>query len=90
MYLEFYGLREAPFSITPDPRFVFLSERHRDAPILAYAPRPGLGVDAATRARLARLRVDYFDAPLNTSCAEYGSANRVFAAADAEHPASRQ
>ena len=31
MYLEFYGLREAPFSITPDPRFVFLSERHRDA-----------------------------------------------------------
>ncbi|HET7844033.1 MAG TPA: AAA family ATPase [Xanthomonadales bacterium] len=31
MYLEFFGLREAPFSITPDPRFVFLSERHRDA-----------------------------------------------------------
>ena len=31
MYLEFYGLAEAPFSITPDPRFVFLSERHRDA-----------------------------------------------------------
>ncbi|MFC4728388.1 ExeA family protein [Coralloluteibacterium thermophilus] len=31
MYLEYYGLREAPFAITPDPRFVFLSERHRDA-----------------------------------------------------------
>ena len=31
MYLEHYGLREAPFSITPDPRYVFLSERHRDA-----------------------------------------------------------
>lgn len=31
MILEHYGLREAPFSITPDPRFVFLSERHRDA-----------------------------------------------------------
>ena len=31
MYLDFYGLREAPFSITPDPRFVFLSDRHRDA-----------------------------------------------------------
>jgi general secretion pathway protein A len=31
MYLDFYGLREPPFSITPDPRFVFLSERHRDA-----------------------------------------------------------
>jgi general secretion pathway protein A len=31
MYLEHYGLIEPPFSITPDPRFVFLSERHRDA-----------------------------------------------------------
>src|SRR3569623_1749831 len=31
MYLEFYGLKESPFSITPDPRYVFLSERHRDA-----------------------------------------------------------
>lgn len=31
MYLEFYGLKEPPFSITPDPRFVYLSERHRDA-----------------------------------------------------------
>jgi general secretion pathway protein A len=31
MYLEFYGLKEPPFSITPDPRYVFLSERHRDA-----------------------------------------------------------
>ncbi len=30
MYLDFYGLSEPPFSITPDPRFVFLSERHRD------------------------------------------------------------
>ena len=31
MYLEYYGLKEVPFSITPDPRYVFLSERHRDA-----------------------------------------------------------
>lgn len=31
MYLEAYGLHEMPFSITPDPRFVFLSDRHRDA-----------------------------------------------------------
>ncbi|KGQ19601.1 hypothetical protein LF41_2539 [Lysobacter dokdonensis DS-58] len=31
MYLEHWSLREPPFSITPDPRFVFLSERHRDA-----------------------------------------------------------
>jgi len=31
MRLDFYGLAEPPFSITPDPRFVYLSERHRDA-----------------------------------------------------------
>lgn len=31
MLLEYYGFAEAPFSITPDPRFVHLSERHRDA-----------------------------------------------------------
>jgi general secretion pathway protein A len=31
MYLEFYGLREMPFNITPDPRFLFFSSRHREA-----------------------------------------------------------
>lgn len=31
MLLEHHGFAEPPFSITPDPRFVFLSERHRDA-----------------------------------------------------------
>ena len=31
MYLSYYGLSEPPFAITPDPRFVYLSERHRDA-----------------------------------------------------------
>ena len=31
MYLGYYGLQEPPFSITPDPRFVHLGERHRDA-----------------------------------------------------------
>ena len=31
MYLAFYNLREPPFSITPDPRFVHLGEGHRDA-----------------------------------------------------------
>ena len=31
MYLDYYGLREAPFSLTPDPRFLFLSDRHREA-----------------------------------------------------------
>jgi general secretion pathway protein A len=31
MYLRYFGLDETPFSITPDPAFVFLSARHRDA-----------------------------------------------------------
>lgn len=31
MYLAFYGLREAPFSPTPDPKFLFQSARHREA-----------------------------------------------------------
>jgi general secretion pathway protein A len=31
MYLKFYGLREAPFSPTPDPKFLFQSARHREA-----------------------------------------------------------
>jgi general secretion pathway protein A len=31
MYTGFFGLREAPFSITPDPRYLFLGEHHREA-----------------------------------------------------------
>ena len=31
MYLSFYGLREEPFRLTPDPRFFHLAEPHRDA-----------------------------------------------------------
>lgn len=31
MYEAFYGLRERPFSKTPDPRFLFLSRSHREA-----------------------------------------------------------
>lgn len=31
MYLEYYGLTEPPFDITPNPRFLFFSARHREA-----------------------------------------------------------
>jgi general secretion pathway protein A len=31
MYDQFYGFREPPFNITPDPRFLFFSDRHREA-----------------------------------------------------------
>ncbi|MCP5162068.1 MAG: AAA family ATPase [Hahellaceae bacterium] len=31
MYLEYFGLSLAPFSIAPDPRFLYLSEHHKEA-----------------------------------------------------------
>ena len=31
MYLDFFGLTEFPFAITPDPRYLFLSRHHREA-----------------------------------------------------------
>lgn len=31
MYLEYYGLNEPPFDITPNPRFLFYSPKHREA-----------------------------------------------------------
>ncbi len=31
MYTSFFGLREKPFSLSPDPRFLFLSGSHREA-----------------------------------------------------------
>ena len=31
MYLEFYGLKQAPFDLTPNPRFLFQSQKHREA-----------------------------------------------------------
>jgi general secretion pathway protein A len=31
MYASFFGLKHEPFSIAPDPRYLFMSERHREA-----------------------------------------------------------
>ncbi len=31
MYTSFFGLNEKPFSITPDPRYLYMSERHAEA-----------------------------------------------------------
>jgi general secretion pathway protein A len=31
VYLEYYGLTEPPFDITPNPRFLFFSAKHREA-----------------------------------------------------------
>ena len=31
MYAEYFGLKEIPFRITPDPRFLWYSEQHLEA-----------------------------------------------------------
>src|SRR5580692_6601977 len=31
MFLEFYNLREQPFGVTPDPRFLYFGSTHREA-----------------------------------------------------------
>src|SRR4030067_740513 len=49
MYKRFYNLRENPFEITPDPRFLYLSENHREALAhLTYAVRERKGFTVIT------------------------------------------
>ena len=44
MYNEFFGLKHEPFSIAPDPHYLFMSERHREALAhLLYGVRSGGG-----------------------------------------------
>ncbi len=44
MYLRYFGLKQPPFSIAPDPRYLFMSERHREALAhLLYGVRGGGG-----------------------------------------------
>jgi general secretion pathway protein A len=31
MYAQYFGLKHEPFSIAPDPRYLYMSERHREA-----------------------------------------------------------
>lgn len=31
MYAKFFGFRESPFTITPDPRYLYMSRQHQDA-----------------------------------------------------------
>jgi len=49
VYRAFYGLAEMPFSMTPDPRFLYLTAGHREALAqLTYAVREGKGFMALT------------------------------------------
>src|SRR3954452_5629033 len=31
MYMRFFGLKQEPFSLAPDPRYLYMSTRHREA-----------------------------------------------------------
>ena len=49
MYTKFYGFKTKPFEITPDPKFLFLSESHREALAhLTYAVREKKGFTVIT------------------------------------------
>ena len=49
MYTAFFGLREKPFALSPDPRFLYLSEAHREALAhLLYGIEQGEGFIAVT------------------------------------------
>jgi general secretion pathway protein A len=67
MYLQFYGLQDIPFSLTPDPRFLYFTDSHREVMAnLHYGIQHGKGLIVVTgevgtgkttmlRAMLARL-----------------------------------
>jgi general secretion pathway protein A len=80
MYLEFFGLNEFPFNITPDPRFLYFSPRHREAmDLLLYGitnrkgfieltGEVGCGKTTTLRAVLSRLPQDVETALVLNPC----------------------
>jgi len=71
MYLDFFGFREKPFTLTPNPRFVFLSKNHREAfahllygidnraGFIALTGEVGTGKTTVLRALLSQLDADH-------------------------------
>ncbi|MGD0161328.1 MAG: AAA family ATPase [Candidatus Sulfotelmatobacter sp.] len=70
MFLKFYGLREQPFGVTPDPRFLYLSPGHREAlaslyygiesgrGFMALIAKPGTGKTTLLFHLLEKFRAD--------------------------------
>lgn len=58
--------------------------RFNNCPLYAFSPRAGHSISDEARLRLRELGAVYVDKLLNTECPEYGSANRVAAAAYVE------
>jgi general secretion pathway protein A len=71
MYLDFHGFREKPFNLTPDPRFIFLSKKHKEAfahllyginhrvGFISLTGEVGSGKTTVLRALLSQLDVDH-------------------------------
>lgn len=68
MFLDFFGFREQPFGVTPDPRFLYLSPGHREAlaslyyglesgrGFMALIAKPGMGKTTLLFQLLERFR----------------------------------
>ncbi len=74
MYLEFYGLRQPPFDITPNPRFLFHSTKHREAfnhLLYGIQQRKGFvqltGEVGAGKTTLCRALLEQLDARFSTA-----------------------
>ena len=76
MYCEFYGFSEKPFTITPNPRFIFLSSNHREAlahlvygidthaGFIAMTGEVGTGKTTLLRAMLSQLEPEKYRSAL--------------------------
>jgi general secretion pathway protein A len=71
VYKDFYGLKEEPFNITPDPRFLYWSQKHQEAfrhlvygvqsnkGLAVLTGEPGTGKTAILRAVIEHLSEQY-------------------------------
>jgi general secretion pathway protein A len=78
--LDYYNLREPPFNITPDPRFLFLSAKHEEAlnhllfgiqerkGFIELTGEVGAGKTTICRALLEQLGPDYISALILNPC----------------------
>ena len=74
MYLEFYGLKQSPFDLTPNPRFLFHSGKHREAfnhLLYGIRERKGFvqltGEIGAGKTTLCRALLEQLDAKFSTA-----------------------
>jgi type II secretory pathway predicted ATPase ExeA len=57
MYIQYFGLKENPFALPPDPRYLYLSQLHKEALAhLLYGITEGGGFAYSSSARWARAR----------------------------------